>query len=578
MKTRTFIFLFVISSLLTFARDIPKYLPEKGLVVWYPFNGNANDYSGHKINGTVSGATLTTDRFGNANSAYSFNGINDYIELPNSSRFDNRTFSISFWVKTVEKTEYPNPSIMSRVDGAGHFADTWAIYEIGGACHLSTMCSAPQGCAGAQTITTIADYKWHHVAFTVSRNQCTCYKDGVKTETVKYETPVNEHPYVTRIGKSLNNYWKGFRGSVDDIAIYNRALSESEVRALFNPAPSSPEIIVAAPAVTSGLVAWYPFSGNAIDGSMHGNNGLVSGAVLTEDRFGNPNSAYKFNGSSMIQLVMPAHDAPAESRYYSTSFWFKKTGSATASRMVWQYMDGTTENRSNYDFYSDHTLCSAGVPAAQNYPFYNPSACGPDVISPDQWTHIYMVFDQEAHTFSVYNNGVYSFSGPIGNRRPSSGYLTFGNNAKGTNGFTGSIDDIAIWNRALSPGEIQGLYEATPRFFDHYLPGEPPDGEHPRIHMYPKIDANYTNVSMFYGIIIRIGNISDAFNTPIVNVVYQKENATININNGSVIDGALSPKQLKLVTAWIEIHKDELLADWELCRNREKPFAIEPLK
>lgn len=64
-----------------FAQTVPNYVPTNGLVSYYGFNGNANDCSGNSNNGTVNGATLTTDRFGNTNSAYSFNGTSDYISI-----------------------------------------------------------------------------------------------------------------------------------------------------------------------------------------------------------------------------------------------------------------------------------------------------------------------------------------------------------------------------------------------------------------------------------------------------------------------------------------------------------------
>ena len=70
-----------------------------GLVAWYPFNGNANDSSGNGNNGTVSGATLTTDRFGNPGKAYSFNGTNAYISVPNSSSLSIvGDITISAWI------------------------------------------------------------------------------------------------------------------------------------------------------------------------------------------------------------------------------------------------------------------------------------------------------------------------------------------------------------------------------------------------------------------------------------------------------------------------------------------------
>ena len=59
--------------------QVPNYVPTSGLVGWWPFNGNANDESGNGNNGTVNGATLTTDRLGNVNAAYSFDGIDDFI-------------------------------------------------------------------------------------------------------------------------------------------------------------------------------------------------------------------------------------------------------------------------------------------------------------------------------------------------------------------------------------------------------------------------------------------------------------------------------------------------------------------
>ena len=54
--------------------QVPPYVPTNGLVAWWPFTGNANDLSGNGNNGTVNNATLTTDRYGNSNCAYSFNG------------------------------------------------------------------------------------------------------------------------------------------------------------------------------------------------------------------------------------------------------------------------------------------------------------------------------------------------------------------------------------------------------------------------------------------------------------------------------------------------------------------------
>jgi hypothetical protein len=85
-------------------------------------------------------------------------------------------------------------------------------------------------------------------------------------------------------------------------------------------------------------------------------------------------------------------------------------------------------------------------------------------------------------------------------------------------------------------------------------------------------------LSMFYGLIIRMYFAPKEHNPPHIHVYYQGESASVNIRTCEVLQGNLPAKQLRLVSAWIEIHQDELLADWALCQNGEKPFSIEPLK
>ena len=83
---------------------------------------------------------------------------------------------------------------------------------------------------------------------------------------------------------------------------------------------------------------------------------------------------------------------------------------------------------------------------------------------------------------------------------------------------------------------------------------------------------------MFYGIIIRMYFSPGEHNPPHIHAYYQDFMSIIDITTCDVSAGNLPPKQTKLVLAWVEIHKEELLADWELASNGELPFPIEPLK
>lgn len=85
-------------------------------------------------------------------------------------------------------------------------------------------------------------------------------------------------------------------------------------------------------------------------------------------------------------------------------------------------------------------------------------------------------------------------------------------------------------------------------------------------------------LSMFFGIIIRMYYAPMEHSPAHIHAYFQDNKASINILNGELMNGTLPSKQLKLVLAWIEIHKDELIANWELCQNGEKPFKIDPLK
>jgi len=86
-------------------------------------------------------------------------------------------------------------------------------------------------------------------------------------------------------------------------------------------------------------------------------------------------------------------------------------------------------------------------------------------------------------------------------------------------------------------------------------------------------------ISMFYGILVLMffrDNIRH--HLPHIHVRYQSSEAAVSIEAGDVLDGSLPPKQLKMVQAWIEIHKEELMVDWELAVNGDEPFRIAPLQ
>ncbi len=85
-------------------------------------------------------------------------------------------------------------------------------------------------------------------------------------------------------------------------------------------------------------------------------------------------------------------------------------------------------------------------------------------------------------------------------------------------------------------------------------------------------------ISMFFGIIIRMFVGRKEHNPPHFHAYYQDATATFDIRSGDLIEGNLPKKQVRLIQAWAEIYRDELLADWNLASNNDEPFKIDPLK
>ena len=86
-------------------------------------------------------------------------------------------------------------------------------------------------------------------------------------------------------------------------------------------------------------------------------------------------------------------------------------------------------------------------------------------------------------------------------------------------------------------------------------------------------------ISMFYGIIVSLYFVDNKrHNLPHIHVKFQDQEAVLSISDGALLEGSLPPGKMRLVSAWMEIHRDELMADWELAVSGQQPFKIEPLR
>jgi len=216
--------------------QVPSYVPSNGLVGYWPFNGNANDESGNGNNGTVNGATLTTDRNGNAGKAYSFDGVDDVIIVSdnNELRLNSGDFTIALWYK-INSYGLSNRHFIFKSDGPGS-TNKWGFQKtavVNGGPSLSFHTS---GALGGYWVngSVVQDYVWHHAIVVRNGNLFNIYEDGILLTSVS-NIPMQTSTQAMRIGGSeINGGDAWHHGPLDEIGIWNRALTQQEIADLYN--------------------------------------------------------------------------------------------------------------------------------------------------------------------------------------------------------------------------------------------------------------------------------------------------------------------------------------------------------
>ena len=220
---------------ITFGQTVPSYIPTSGLVGWWPFNGNANDESGNGNNGTVNGATLTNDRFGNVNKAYSFDGVDDLINVGNPIQLSIAisSYSQSAWVffydTPVSFGSYP--IVSKRHDNTG---SDWATPVFRSSQNFWFFADDANYSGPTYAMSsTISLGTWKHTIFVKENDSYKIYLDGVLDVSIVDNHTMNGSSNDLIFGAQLA--WpQYFKGLIDDICIWNRALALHEITNLYN--------------------------------------------------------------------------------------------------------------------------------------------------------------------------------------------------------------------------------------------------------------------------------------------------------------------------------------------------------
>jgi hypothetical protein len=259
MKKLLLVLTLALCAPMTFAQNIPSYVPTNGLVGYWPFNGNANDMSGNNLNGNVIGATITNDRFGNPSSAYNFDfnnvsfGLqNQEIYVPFSPILNVNNITISLWVYQREYywTGNSNPPFSTLIarfqfgystpNGEAWMINSWPS-KIG---------------AFATSSTPITLNQWTHIVSSYDGNVGKTYINGVLVGSINNTNGININGNSgISIGESnqANGFWWPTNGIIDDIGIWNRALTQEEITNLYYAENSCQSLVI-----NTGVLSFNP--------------------------------------------------------------------------------------------------------------------------------------------------------------------------------------------------------------------------------------------------------------------------------------------------------------------------------
>ena len=469
MKTKNYFknvaLLFMVCSIQFIMAQVPNYVPTTGLVGYWPFNGNANDASGNANNGTNNGATLTTDRLGNVNSAYSFNGSSNYINVNSSSSLNTANMnqlSISGWFNNISSGSGGGFVVRLGNQNLTTGGIGYEVYTNAGNLNVNNwwLNQNPH----YSDSKPIQNNQWYFfvIVYDFVNNVSSFYVNGTLVNSTTATLYKSTNP-ILNIGRNTN-IGSYFNGLIDDIGIWNRALSQQEISDMYNQVPIySDNCNAVSGSLVNGLVAYYPFCGNANDQSGHEYNGTVNGATLTTDRFGNANAAYNFNGiNNFISTTCPGV-LGTNSR--SISFWFNSTSNNTNETVFTDY------GGSNCGQGFACTLFPQNKPGADNSCSTISSNNSSSLNSWNFYTVTYSSTDGTNITnCKLYINGVLQTTTQNTTQYPINTTnvvnMVFGSSRlyNSIQYFQGKLDDIGIWNRALTTSEVTQLYNQNQCF------------------------------------------------------------------------------------------------------------------
>ncbi len=436
-----------------------------GLINDYSFNQGTLDDNKGGFHGTNHGATFVDDRFGRNEAAIYLDGT-DHVSFGNIA-ITTPNYSLAFWIKYDAIPTGVYYLLGKRpACSAGNFFDLQiSATNIG-----MEVYSGGNNTANAAAGGPITPNNWHHVVFATDtlNKQTLKYIDGVLVSTKDWGGAVGSIANSTSfdIGNSpcaTSSTRRKYKGAIDDIKIYDRPITGSEVKELFQEqyfVSTAHSIIATCDTIsTDGLINYYAFDNQSLEDSASTYDGtMAGGAQFGLDRFDTPNAALRLDGSGYANFG----DIDITTPNFTIAFWMKpNTISAGES---WSIL-GKRGVCSTGNFFSV-VMSSNGIGMSMySGSNGNGTASAGGTILANTWHHVAFTADVANQQTLKYIDGVLvstkDWGGAVGSIDSSTPFKIANSSCVGVDGtsrFKGYLDEIRVYNKPLSATEISNIY------------------------------------------------------------------------------------------------------------------------
>ena len=430
--------------------DTLDILDDSSCIATYQLDGNANDLSGN-YPGTPTDVSYGVGEF---DLAGVFNGSSSYVEILNSNYDVRGNFSLSLWFNLNDLSA--NQTLFAKILNTSEKPLTIRVLTDG---RLLVEQEGNNSNYNKFSTNTVSAGNWYNLVWTADASfngELFINKVSFLTTNPGTVNINNGVPSLIGIMGAPGSVYNGsspFNGSIDQVRIFNKALSAGEVTTLYNETACTPAACTSGTTNTlqilgdSSCIATYTLDGTPAD--LSGNyNGVQTDVTYPQGYF---DLAASFNGSSSISVTNSIKSTFTGN--FSASVWAKPTSVALASQAILDFFEGAGIGcKLQIDSSKVRFISYNG----SSYDILNTSS----ILSNNVWYNF--VLTKSSNNYELFTNGVSVGTLTSNTATETSNPFGIGYSTQNGQYFNGSIDQVRVFNKAISASEVTTLYNETP--------------------------------------------------------------------------------------------------------------------